>query len=100
MKLSIGEIVAILVWSGFILLTVRKFWKSSDDASEARFLGEARVGGILFTGVLSLLTPITVNIPKLSYIPEVTFWAVFLFPVIVWSTYAGIRIFHAIINQR
>ncbi len=94
-----AEFAAIVVWSAFILLTVRKFWRSSTDKSDAELYGKVKVSGIFVTCMSSLYTPTAFDFPKMSYWTEVIFWAIILFPAAMWSTYLGLRWFHAIVDR-
>lgn len=100
MNFTIVKFAAIVVWSGFILVTVRKFWRPDNDESQFELYREVRVGGPLLTALFSLVTPITVNLPMYPYWPEVVFWAVLFFPVTMWFTYVGFRLFYAIVNSQ
>lgn len=85
----------ILVWAGFILLTVKKLWRTSNDPRQARFYRELKVFGVLMTGVVAVGSPINIDLPKLAYWPEFVFWAIAGFPVMMWSMYVALKLVYA-----
>lgn len=100
LNLSIGMIAAIVAWSGFILVTVRKFWKSPDDTFLTELYREVKVGGLLLTGVFSLISATTIDLPKFPFWPEVVYWVIICFPVTMWFTYLGLLAFQAFADRQ
>ena len=99
LKLTIAQFAIVVVWSGFILWTIRKFWWSSDDLPTARFRMEVTLASLLITVVSSLALPTIGHVTVLPYWQEVVYWAISLFPMMMWAAYFGFRWFHAIVDR-
>lgn len=99
LNLSIWEFLVISVWSGFVLLTVRVFWRPSIKPDKAQLYSAVRMGGIFCAVSSSLVLPSTFDIPRLPYWPEVIFWVIVLFPVATWTMYIGLKWFQEIIDR-
>lgn len=92
----------LIIWSGFILWTIKKIWRwswrSSDDPTEAVFWATVKLGGVFITVGGSLLAAESGQIPPFSYWQQVGIFSFLLFPAMLWSTYFGLRLFHYIVD--
>lgn len=95
-------IAMLLIWSGFILWTIKKLWRwswrSSDDPTENLFWAEVKLGGLFITLGSSLLIAETGQLPPFSYWQQVGLFSFLLFPGALWSMNIGLRLFHYIVD--
>ena len=102
MKLTIELAACLLIWSGFILWTVRKGWRSPDDPEKALFYKGVKALSLFTTVGFATIFPTMVVLPAFSYweaVVAVVYWAVIVFPFASWGMYFGVRLFHAIVGQ-
>jgi hypothetical protein len=99
LKLTLELAAFLLIWSGYILWTVRKLWRSPDDPAEARFYRWVRTLSICMTIGFAVLCPTVVVLPAFSYWEAVVYWAIIGFPTASWGMYFGTRWFHAIVGR-
>ena len=99
MKVTLELAAYLLIWSGFILWTVRKLRRSPDDPAKATLYKDAKALSLFFTIGSALLLPTVVVLPAFSYWEAVVYDAIIVFPIASWGMYFGVRWFHAIVGQ-
>ena len=99
MKKTIVLLLVALGWAAFILWTIKKLWRSSDEPKEALFWAKVKLGSLAATIGSSLYMPTIGDLPPLSYWAQVAIWAFLLFPASMWAVYLGNRWFHSIVDR-
>ena len=100
MKIAI-LIAILLIWSGFILWTIKKLWRlswKSSDQTDSVFWATVKLGGLFITVTSSLLIAESGQMPPFSYWQQVGIFSFALFPAMLWSTYLGLRLFHYLVD--
>lgn len=78
----VGESLAFAaVWVVVFVLSVRTFWRTSNDARRARHYYEGKFWCLFVTVGGALFLPIAVPFSGVSYEIAALFWAIGLFPV-------------------
>jgi hypothetical protein len=99
LKLTLELAAYLLLWSAFILWTVRKLWRSPDDPAKALFYKGVKALSLFGTIGFAAIFPTMVVLPALSYWEAVVYWAVIVFPFASWGMYFGLRWFHAVVGR-
>jgi hypothetical protein len=70
-----------IVWSGFILWTVRKFWMRHSDAADEKYFIEGRLWTALGTVAFAFAASATLPFPGLPYWLDVVYLLLLTFPI-------------------
>ena len=99
MKLTLELAAYLLIWSAFILWTVRKLWRSPDDPAKALFYKGVKALSLFFTIAFATIFPTEVELPAFSYWEAVVYCAIIGFPIASWGMYFSLRLFHVIVDR-
>lgn len=99
MKWSLWLVAAIALWAAFIVWSIRTFWRTSDDARQARIYGVTKFVTIAETLGFALYLPLALSIPDGSYLLKATYWAFVSFPIVLCFNCWGARVFAAIVDS-
>jgi len=86
-------VVIPLVWAGFIVVSLRAFWRKSDDPAKARYYSATKFTCVFVTAGSALLLPSVIAFPGWSYALSAIYWAVICFPIALCGFYFASRIF-------
>jgi hypothetical protein len=99
LKVTLTTSLILLVWAGFIVLTVRQLWRSSEDPNKGRLYAEVKAISLFGTVGSAFLLPTVVVLPAFSYWEAAIYFAIIGFPIMLWGTYFGLRWFHWIVGR-
>jgi hypothetical protein len=95
MKLNSFAILFAIAWSGFIVWSIRTFWRKPAETSAARFYLQGRNLGVVLIVGAALFFPTIAMFPGLSFWEEVLYIGFLGFPIFT----VGGHIFGRILQQ-
>jgi hypothetical protein len=81
--LNASAILIAIIWSGFIVWSMRKFWRMPSDAAERSYRVVGKGWAIMMTLVLAFLLPTVVSFPGMSYWLEVVYFGFIGLPIAI-----------------
>jgi hypothetical protein len=83
--MTLPQIFLPVVWSGFILFTVKKFWSRSVDLSLRKYDLGAKAYCFVATAFCALILPSIFIFPDVPYWLEGVIYGLIAFPVSLWA---------------
>jgi hypothetical protein len=98
-RVTLAQLAIAIVWAAFILVSVRAFWRRSDDPAKARRYALAKFNCVFSTIGSSLLLPSVIPFPGVHYAVNALFWAIICFPVALCVMYFASAAFLALVDS-
>jgi hypothetical protein len=94
--LTLPQLAIPVVWSAFILWTVRKFWRTPKDPTRKKYDLGAKFYSVAMTAFSATILPSMVIFPDVPYWLEGIVFGLIALPVSLWIGYAISRCFQAL----
>lgn len=93
-------VIIAIVWSGFILWTIRKFWRKAPNRGNEQYFAQGKIWGTLFCICFALILPAETSFPGLPYWLEVLFLGFIGFPIATIGGHVYGRCIQALMEGR